>query len=175
MTVEGYINVQSNASLVLAVKSNKLYLSDKKSVDHKEQRWNFVLPVFKKKSGTVFGTNTITQRLTDCTYKGSGTRAVTTTTTTKTKVVSYRYAQYPSGWFFIRSLVAKSTKESPIVLTADEKSSTVTMTALNKEHWQAQLWTYSAGVLVNYSTKLAIDVKCMCLFVFFRLKESDWY
>ncbi|KAI9261552.1 hypothetical protein BDA99DRAFT_560413 [Phascolomyces articulosus] len=139
LTVEGFIHIQSNNGLVLSsqTKSGKtsIYLADKLSVEHKEQRWNFVLPVFKKKSGS---------------------RAITSTST-KTKVVSYRYAQYPSGWFFIRSLVRQSTKESPLVLTANGES--VTMTALDKENWQSQLWSYSSGALVNYQSQLAIDVK----------------
>ncbi|KAI9494791.1 hypothetical protein BDB00DRAFT_871066 [Zychaea mexicana] len=141
LTVEGFIHIQSNGSLVLStqVKSGKVYtyLADKLSVEHKEQRWNFVLPVFKKKQGT---------------------RAITSSSTkTKTKTVSYRYAQYPSGWFFIRSLVARSTKESPLVLTASE--SVLTMAALDKENWQTQLWSYSSGALVNYASQMAIDVK----------------
>ena len=53
LTVEGFIHVQSHGSLVLTNQTSlgKISLADKLSVEHKEQRWNFVLPVFKKKSG----------------------------------------------------------------------------------------------------------------------------
>ena len=45
--------------IVLALSSTKndtlaLRLSDKKTPDHEEQRWNFILPVFKQKSSKVF-------------------------------------------------------------------------------------------------------------------------
>lgn len=76
-----------------------------------------------------------------------------------TKINTFRYATYPSGWFFIRSFVSGSTTESPLVLTAkDEKS--IKLTLLDREHWQHQLWTYSSGRLINYATDLSIDISC---------------
>lgn len=56
LTVEGSIHPESNKNLVLTVKENELvrsalFLSEKKTADHKGQCWNFVVPVFKKKTG----------------------------------------------------------------------------------------------------------------------------
>lgn len=55
LTSEGFIYVQSQASLVLSVKERDgksyIHLADKSSTENKAQRWNFVLPVFKKKQG----------------------------------------------------------------------------------------------------------------------------
>ncbi|KAL9540180.1 hypothetical protein MBANPS3_009830, partial [Mucor bainieri] len=134
LTPEGVIYLEVNRKFVLTVKESeavrsKLYLSERKA-EHKEQCWNFVLPVFKKKQ---------------------------TASTAITKINTFRYATYPSGWFFIRSFVSGSTTESPLVLTAkDEKS--IELTLLNREHWQHQLWTYSSGRLINYATDLVIDI-----------------
>lgn len=55
LTSEGFIYVQSHASLVISVKERDgksyIHLGDKSSTENKAQRWNFVLPVFKKKQG----------------------------------------------------------------------------------------------------------------------------
>lgn len=54
LTKEGFIHVRCNRTLVLSVQkadSSRIYLAERRSGDHKEQRWNFVLPVFKKKQG----------------------------------------------------------------------------------------------------------------------------
>ncbi|GAN11055.1 hypothetical protein MAM1_0460d10609, partial [Mucor ambiguus] len=134
LTPEGIIYLEVNRKFVLTVKESeavrsKLYLSERK-VGHKEQCWNFVLPVFKKKQ---------------------------VASTAITKINTFRYATYPSGWFFIRSFVYGSTTESPLVLTAkDEKS--IELSLLDREHWQRQLWTYSSGRLINYATDLVIDI-----------------
>lgn len=55
LSPEGIIFPQNNKGLVLTVKENEvvrsaLYLSERRSSGHKEQCWNFVLPVFKKKT-----------------------------------------------------------------------------------------------------------------------------
>ncbi|KAI7861529.1 hypothetical protein BDF14DRAFT_1868106, partial [Spinellus fusiger] len=134
---DGTIFIKAKSSLVLSVKAHEKNKSNvfltAKSSDHKEQRWQFVLPVFKKKQIT---------------------REVSTS-----KTVKYRYAQYPAGWFFIRSHHTSSTKESPLVLTADKTSQSVHIVRLDRENWKTQLWTYSNGSLVNYATEFAIDVK----------------
>lgn len=100
-------------------------------------------------------------------------RAVTSTTTIK-KTVVHRYAQYPRGWFFIRSFLPGSTLEAPQVLTANEDKQGLHMAALDREKWHAQLWTYVGGTIVNYETQLAIDVngKEECLFYFSKDKKK---
>lgn len=55
LSVEGYIHAKTHKDVVLAISSSKstdakVYLANKKTPDHEEQRWNFVLPVFKQKS-----------------------------------------------------------------------------------------------------------------------------
>lgn len=77
---------------------------------------------------------------------------------TVTKINTFRYAAYPSGWFFIRSYVYGSTNESPLLLTAHEKS--IELKSLDHKRWEHQLWSYSSGKLVNYATDLSIDVSC---------------
>lgn len=59
LSPEGIIFPQSNKNLVLTVKESEtvrstLYLSERRSTGHKEQCWNFVLPVFKKKTSKRF-------------------------------------------------------------------------------------------------------------------------
>lgn len=156
LTAEGFIYVQSEANLVLAVFEGKEHVSlqNKLSGDHKEQRWNFVLPVFKKKTregklDSLLGSanNSVTSFL----------ATVATSSSTEAKV-SYRYAQYPASWFFIRSFVAGSTKENPFVLTASTESKTVTLKHLDRQEWRTQLWTYSSGVLINYASGLALSL-----------------
>ncbi|KAF7721215.1 hypothetical protein EC973_005100, partial [Apophysomyces ossiformis] len=146
LTVEGFIHIKARKALVLAVEENastksKVFLSDKKSSEYKAQRWNFVLPVFKKKQAT---------------------REVVSRSTVK-KTISYQYAQYPAGWFFIRSLVSGSTKESPLVLAASKEDKSIHLTELSRENWQTQLWAYHHGVLINYETQLALDVSVIVL------------
>ncbi|KAI8059433.1 uncharacterized protein B0P05DRAFT_574919 [Gilbertella persicaria] len=149
LTPDGAIYLQVNKGLVLTVKENeavrsKLYLSERKS-GHKEQCWNFVLPVFRKK----------------------------TTTVTKT---TFRYATYPSDWFFIRSYHQNSTTESPLVLTAHEKS--IELRLLDKENWHYQLWTFSSGKLINYATDLVIDVSAFTAgaeLIQSKASSQKWY
>jgi hypothetical protein len=59
LSPEGIIFPQSNKNLVLTVKENEtvrssLYLSERRAAGHKEQSWNFVLPVFKKKTSEYY-------------------------------------------------------------------------------------------------------------------------
>ncbi|KAI9267080.1 hypothetical protein EDC94DRAFT_692320 [Helicostylum pulchrum] len=139
LSVEGYIHAKTEKKVVLAISgtmknSLSLYLANKKTPDHEEQRWNFVLPVFKQKSATV-------------------------AETTVQKSVSYHhYAQYPSGWFFIRSFAGGASSEFPLVLTASSSSHNVSLTKISKEEWRYQLWMYWNGVLINFATQLAMDV-----------------
>jgi hypothetical protein len=92
---------------------------------------------------------------------------------TVSKVNTFRYATYPSGWFFIRSYVQKSTTESPLVLTATESS--VDLTLLDRHNWQHQLWSYSSGKLTNYATDLVIDCNCKCILLWVDIKITNTY
>jgi hypothetical protein len=83
--------------------------------------------------------------------------------TTVQKSVSYHhYAQYPSGWFFIRSFVGGSSTDAPLVLTADSATHNLSLIKISKEEWRSQLWMYWNGVLINFVTQLAIDVDSKC-------------
>ncbi|RCI07331.1 hypothetical protein CU098_005261 [Rhizopus stolonifer] len=140
LSVEGYIHNKNHKDVVLAVSStNKkdhlpVLLANKKTPDHSEQRWNFVLPVFKQVSTSVAETSV------------------------QKKVYYHHYAQYPSGWFFIRSFVGTSP-ESPFVLTADSVTEDIHLSQISKDNWRNQLWMYWNGVLINFATQLAIDVE----------------
>ncbi|KAI9264751.1 hypothetical protein BY458DRAFT_490968 [Sporodiniella umbellata] len=68
----------------------------------------------------------------------------------------FTLAEFPSGWFFVRSYVKGSTTESPYVLTASEKS--IELSLLDRDNWQSQLWSFTDGKLTNYSTDLVIHV-----------------
>ncbi|KAI8971219.1 hypothetical protein BDB01DRAFT_508938 [Pilobolus umbonatus] len=134
LTNDGAIYPTTNKNLILCVNENEtirsaLYLTDKKASLSKAQRWNFVLPVFKKKQ-----------------------------VSTVKKITTFRYAAYPSGWFFIRTMIAKSTTESPYVLTASDKSNSIDVCLLDRNEWQNQLWSFSSGKLINYGTDHSIDV-----------------
>ncbi|KAI8351202.1 hypothetical protein EDC96DRAFT_292308 [Choanephora cucurbitarum] len=140
LSPEGYIHSKNHKDVVIAVSStNKkdhlpVRLADRKTPDHSEQRWNFVLPVFKQVSASV------------------------PETTVQKKVHYHNYAQYPSGWFFIRSF-AYASPESPLVLTADSVTEQIHLQQISKENWRNQLWMYWNGVLINFATQLAIDVE----------------
>ncbi|KAI7893920.1 uncharacterized protein EV154DRAFT_125918 [Mucor mucedo] len=139
LSVEGYIHSKNHKDVVLALSGTRktslsVYLANKKTPDHEEQRWNFVLPVFKQKTTTV------------------------TETTVQKSVCYHHYAQYPSGWFFIRSFAGGSSTEAPLVLTADSTTHNVSLTKISTEHWRNQLWMYWNGVLINFATQLAMDV-----------------
>lgn len=79
-------------------------------------------------------------------------------TTVQKSVCYHHYAQYPSGWFFIRSFVGGSSIEAPVVLTADSTTHNLSLVKISKEEWRSQLWMYWNGVLINFATQLAIDV-----------------
>jgi hypothetical protein len=84
--------------------------------------------------------------------------ATVSETTVQKSVCYHHYAQYPSGWFFIRSFVGGSSTDSPLVLTAENNSSHIILSKISKQDWQYQLWMYWNGVLINFATQLAIDV-----------------
>ncbi|KAI8376915.1 hypothetical protein BD560DRAFT_445435 [Blakeslea trispora] len=140
LSPEGYIHSKIHKDVVLAISSVNIKdrltvrLADKKTPDHSEQRWNFVLPVFKQVSTSV------------------------PETTVQKKVHYHNYAQYPSGWFFIRSF-AYASPEAPLVLTADSVTEQIHLQQISKENWRNQLWMYWNGVLINFATQLAIDVE----------------
>ncbi|KAG0168299.1 hypothetical protein DFQ28_004983 [Apophysomyces sp. BC1034] len=141
LSVDGHIFSRENSSLVLSVKEDEqthspLYLNHK-TMEQKGQRWTFVLPVFKKKTASG-------EAVPDLPIQ---------------KDVSHHYAQYPAGWFFVRSFSSGSTKENPLVLTADNQSSAISLEQISHEHWRTQLWTYTNGGLINFETQTAIDVK----------------
>lgn len=99
--------------------------------------------------------------------------ATVSETTVQKSVCYHHYAQYPSGWFFIRSFVGGSSTDAPLVLTAENNSSHVILSKISKQDWQYQLWMYWNGVLINFATQLAIDVvndsKCYPLNVVQRI------
>ncbi|CEG67486.1 hypothetical protein RMATCC62417_03911 [Rhizopus microsporus] len=139
LSVEGFIHAKTHKDKVLAIDAQSgetanLVLASRKTPDHEEQRWNFVLPVFKQKSSSV------------------------TETTVQKSVTHHHYAQYPSGWFFIRSFTSGSTNESPLVLTANVSGDSFTLSKISKEDWRYQLWMHWNGILINFATQLAIDV-----------------
>ncbi|CAO3651459.1 unnamed protein product [Cunninghamella blakesleeana] len=145
LNMDGSIFVKANSKYVLTLRegekeSSKVFLSEQSPKGLKEQRWNFVIPQFKKKPAE---------------------KATTTTTTTvvkKTITTIHRYVHYPRGWFFIRAYLPNDTLENPKVLTADANKQTVRVATLEREKWQTQLWTFVNGSVVNYETQLAINV-----------------
>ncbi|KAF7731217.1 hypothetical protein EC973_000632 [Apophysomyces ossiformis] len=141
LSVDGHIFSSANSSLVLSVKEEETarapLLLSHKNMERKGQRWTFVLPVFKKKTASGEAVHDLPVQ----------------------KSVSHHYAQYPSGWFFVKSFASTSTKEKPLVLTADEHTSAISIEHISQEHWRRQLWTYTNGGLLNFQTQTAIDVK----------------
>ncbi|KAG0997133.1 hypothetical protein G6F28_003187 [Rhizopus arrhizus] len=139
LTVEGFIHSKTHKDLVLALDKEvsekpSILLAKKKTPDHEEQRWNFVLPVFKQVSSTV------------------------KEKTVQKSVQHHQFAQYPSGWFFIRSFVNGGATESPLVLSASNSTDSLSLKEISKEEWRYQLWMNWNGVLINFATQLAIDV-----------------
>ncbi|KAG1448366.1 hypothetical protein G6F56_008961 [Rhizopus delemar] len=138
LTVEGFIHAKTHEGMVLALDKNigekpTLALAHKKTPDHEEQRWNFVLPVFKHKSASV------------------------TEKTVQKSIVYHRFAQYPSGWFFIRSF--EGSKDKPLVLTASGTDDSLTLTEISQTEWRHQLWMHQNGGLINFASQLSLDVK----------------
>ncbi|KAI9277828.1 hypothetical protein BY458DRAFT_585168 [Sporodiniella umbellata] len=133
LSVEGFIHTKKNEAMVLALDQNLgsksvLALAQKKTPDHEEQRWNFVLPVFKHKS------NPVAQK------------------TVQKSIVYHRFALYPSGWFFIRSFA----KDATLVLTASAQDDSLSLSEISHEHWRYQLWMHWNGGLINFATQLAL-------------------
>ncbi|CAO3651837.1 unnamed protein product [Cunninghamella echinulata] len=144
LNMDHSIFTKANSKYVLTLQENesvrsKVFLAEKSAKAVKEQTWNFVLPVFKKKKG----------------------EQVTKTTTVVKKTVIHRYVHYPRGWFFIRSSLPGATLENAQVLTANADKQTVRISALDREKWHAQLWTFVDGSIVNYETQLAINVNAL--------------
>lgn len=59
LSAEGYIHSKNHKEIVLAIdgsqtKKSTVFITHKKTPDHQEQRWNFVLPVFKQKACKYF-------------------------------------------------------------------------------------------------------------------------
>jgi hypothetical protein len=78
--------------------------------------------------------------------------------TVQKSVQHHQFAQYPSGWFFIRSFVNGGATESPLVLSASNSTDSLSLKEISKEEWRHQLWMNWNGVLINFATQLAIDV-----------------
>ncbi|KAI9484111.1 MAG: hypothetical protein EXX96DRAFT_479103 [Benjaminiella poitrasii] len=149
LSSDGVIFLEASQTLALTVEANetvrsKLYLSERKPGNN-GQSWNFVLPVFKKKQSM---SHKVIQNILYCILTSSSFHIATVINT-------FRYATYPSGWFFIRSYAYGSTTESPLVLSARDNA--VELSLLDRQNWHAQLWTFSSGKLINYSTDLVID------------------
>jgi hypothetical protein len=170
LNMDGSIYVKAKKNFVLTVQENekvksRVYLSEQQPNGVKEQRWNFVLPVFKKKQCKSNQGNPSLFTKTHPTFFSLLLASKTVTTTTVKKTVIHRYAQYPRGWFFIRSFLPGSTLDAPQVLTANEDKQGIHVAALDRKNWHTQLWTYVGGTIVNYETQFAIDVngKIECL------------
>lgn len=73
-------------------------------------------------------------------------------------VIHHHYAQYPSGWFFIRSFVDSKSNEAPLVLTAQSSGDALSLVKVSQDEWRYQLWMHWNGVLINFATQLAVDV-----------------
>ncbi|EIE89124.1 hypothetical protein RO3G_13835 [Rhizopus delemar RA 99-880] len=144
LSVEGYIHAKTHQTMVLALDKQvgdkpSVTLANKKTPDHEEQRWNFVLPVFKQKSTTV------------------------TEKSVQKSVIHHHYAQYPSGWFFIRSFVDSKSNEAPLVLTAQSSGDALSLVKVSQDEWRYQLWMHWNGVLINFATQLAVDVNTLAV------------
>lgn len=86
--------------------------------------------------------------------------SITTTTTTASTKVSQFYGVFPIGtWFFIK---AQSKDGDSLVLAVKESSSksgaSLVLKKLNFKDYRSQLWTFRHGLLINYGSKLVIDV-----------------
>lgn len=94
------------------------------------------------------------------TTQKSSTTTITTTTTTTTTKIAQRYGVFPNAtWFFIK---AETNGGDSLVLAVRDSSTksnaTLVLKKLSFKDFKSQLWTFRNGVLINYGSKLAIDV-----------------
>lgn len=94
-------------------------------------------------------------------FSSSSTTTTTTTTTATTSKVSQFYGVFPAGtWFFIKAQTKESDSLVLAVKDASSKSgASLVLKKLNFKDYRSQLWTYRNGLLINYGSKLVIDVQ----------------
>ncbi|KAI8997486.1 hypothetical protein BDB01DRAFT_735435 [Pilobolus umbonatus] len=76
-------------------------------------------------------------------------------TSTEVATVTERIGVFPDGWFFI-----KNQKHS-LVITAvgnDKLATKVTVTHIDSDNYNRQLWKFSDGFLINKASNLALDI-----------------
>lgn len=82
-------------------------------------------------------------------------------TSSTTTTISQRYGVFPQAtWFFIKA----NTKSSDSLVLAvkngsNKAGSTLVLKRLSFKDFKSQLWTFRNGLLINYGSKLVIDVQ----------------
>lgn len=86
--------------------------------------------------------------------------ATTTTSTTTTTSISQRYGVFPQAtWFFIKADIKSGDSLVLAVKNASNKAgSTLVLKRLSFKDFKSQLWTFRNGLLINYGSKLVIDI-----------------
>jgi hypothetical protein len=88
------------------------------------------------------------------------TTTVTTTATTTTTIVTKLYGVFPVGtWFFVK--VDTNGGDSLVLAVKDASSKPDVSLVLKKltfKDYRSQLWTFRDDLLINYGSKLVIDV-----------------
>jgi hypothetical protein len=90
----------------------------------------------------------------------SSQKTTTTVTTTTTTTITKLYGVFPVGtWFFVK---ADTNGGDSLVLAVKDASSksgaSLVLKRLSFKDYRSQLWTFRDGLLINYGSKLVIDV-----------------
>ncbi|MBM6386787.1 MAG: hypothetical protein JSY10_22780 [Paenibacillus sp.] len=80
--------------------------------------------------------------------------------TTTTTHIAQRYGIFPQAtWFFIKANIKGSDSLVLAVKNASNKAgSTLVLKRLSFKDFKSQLWTFRNGLLINYGSKLVIDI-----------------
>lgn len=82
------------------------------------------------------------------------------TTTTTTVQIAQRYGLFPQAtWFFVKANI-KGSDSLVLAVKDDSRKSGATLVVkkLSFKDFKSQLWTFRAGLLINYGSKMVIDV-----------------
>ncbi|CEG64814.1 hypothetical protein RMATCC62417_01723 [Rhizopus microsporus] len=181
LSPHGHIYLINKSNLVLGIKESffarreglhvHLQLIDKRHLDKKEQRWDFVLPVIKEKTEPVKRSistfsNTSNSKLSAVAQiKEDDARSVRSSTGSVTSIDQDEANRVPTGSFpdtpFFLKSDASGFYVSTETATSTKAGSQLTIESLRKKAYESQLWTYEPATcrIVNKMTKLVLGIE----------------
>ncbi|ORE01579.1 hypothetical protein BCV72DRAFT_309889, partial [Rhizopus microsporus var. microsporus] len=181
LSPHGHIYLINKSNLVLGIKESffarreglhvHLQLIDKRHLDKKEQRWDFVLPVIKektepaKRSISTFSNTSNSKLSAVAQIKEDDARSVRSSTGSVTSIDQDEANRVPTGSFpdtpFFLKSDASGFYVSTETATSTKAGSQLTIESLRKKAYESQLWTYEPTTcrIVNKMTKLVLGIE----------------